>query len=107
MELGNGYSKFRGACYHACHQSRKIQNDVAILVEKEALGILSKWEMGKFELLLGRPPNMNIEKKSIDKAINLNALRHRKGGKMGNRRKNALEELERQMKITLQRYKSI
>lgn len=62
--------------------------------------------MGKFELLLGRPPNMNKEKKSIDKAINLRSTAS-KGGKKGNRGKNAVEELERQMKITLQRYKSI
>ncbi len=50
MKLGNGYSKFRGACYHASHQSRKIHNDAANLIEKEALGILSNGEMGKFEL---------------------------------------------------------
>lgn len=69
MKLGNGYSKFRGACYHACHQSRKLQKDIDILVEKEALGILSKREMQTFELLLGRLPNMNKNKRVFDTAF--------------------------------------
>jgi len=57
--LGHGHSS---ATYRICDQTRKIKKDTDILIEKEKLGKLSEEEIGKFELLLGRKPNMNKKK---------------------------------------------